>query len=90
MRPQTFNNGIVAVVSAYAEALGEMTQLNDQLQVALKQASKPTMIARLDSKVNAVRDAAWKVIRTPGAPKAIRIALDELETTLQALEGEAG
>jgi hypothetical protein len=41
VKPASFNNALVSVVSAYAEALGEASTYVEQLETALRNVPKP-------------------------------------------------
>ena len=64
MKPSSFSNVIVAVVSAYAEALAESEGVNAQLQVALRgavQAPKPEVRPPEEPKEREIEIAARRL-----------------------------
>ena len=84
MKPQTFNNALVAVVSAYAEALGEQTQLTDGLQQALRETVKRPH-ARTNGKLEDAARALVEAVdtRTPGDSTPVEAALSALRDELR-------
>lgn len=80
MKPATFNNAMVATVSAYAEALGESVQLAEQLQQALAQAARTA-----SPRVTPVLAAARAVVAA--APDARDAMIEQLRVALHRHDG---
>jgi hypothetical protein len=82
MRTQTFNNALVAVVSAYAEALGESNQANEQLQQALA-AMRPQKNA--EPPLDGVRVAARLVVEIISNRPIARMDAKQVESLDSAI-----